>query len=149
MLLDDITECKTFMDPNLKAILESVTYIEWPSDCSNQKKVDKFWKRMVLSLPKKRSETSKSSPADVASKSSPTDFVAVDEIKLSELSSTVHQSNGTVYSNKAYYGEPEDDYDTINEDEIDKYRKFTNTIETNGNAMTHSNERSLDIISSC
>ena len=36
------------------------------------------------------------------------------------------QSNGTIYSNKASYGEPEDNYDTINEDEIDKYRNFTN-----------------------
>ena len=59
------------------------------------------------------------------------------------------QSNGTIYSNKAYYGEPEDNYDTINEDEIDKYRNFTNTIETNGNTMTHSKDMSLDIISTC
>ena len=40
----------------------SVTYIEWPQDeNATPKKVDKFWKRIELSMPKKKSRTQESS----------------------------------------------------------------------------------------
>lgn len=54
VLLEDITYLKDSMDPNLKQIIGSVTYLEYPND-SNEKKIQKFWKRLELSLPKKRS----------------------------------------------------------------------------------------------
>ncbi|KAH3847092.1 hypothetical protein DPMN_089406 [Dreissena polymorpha] len=54
ILLEDISSQKDTMDPNLKSILDSVTYIEWPGDQS--KKVDKFWQRISLSMPKKKKQ---------------------------------------------------------------------------------------------
>lgn len=42
------------MDKNLKGIINSVTYLEWPKSEEKQKKEDKFWKRLQLSLPKKK-----------------------------------------------------------------------------------------------
>ncbi|KAH3734209.1 uncharacterized protein LOC127849532 [Dreissena polymorpha] len=54
ILLEDISSHKDTMDPNLKSILDSVTYIEWPGDQS--KKVDKFWQRISLSMPKKKKQ---------------------------------------------------------------------------------------------
>ncbi|KAH3696169.1 hypothetical protein DPMN_083634 [Dreissena polymorpha] len=55
ILLEEISSQKDTMDPNLKSILDSVTYIEWPGDQS--KKVDKFWQRISLSMPKKKKQT--------------------------------------------------------------------------------------------
>ena len=56
IVLADITEVKN-IDTNLKSILNSVTYLEWPGN-ENSKKTDKFWKKLELSLPKKSSQQS-------------------------------------------------------------------------------------------
>ncbi|XP_052257830.1 toll-like receptor 13 isoform X1 [Dreissena polymorpha] len=56
ILLEDISPHKDTIDPNLKSILDSVTYIEWPGDQS--KKIDKFWQRLNLSMPKKKKQPS-------------------------------------------------------------------------------------------
>ena len=53
ILLEDISSVKATMDKNLKGILDSVTYLEWPG-VSCEKKEEKFWKRLTLSLPKKK-----------------------------------------------------------------------------------------------
>ena len=53
ILLEDISSVKSSMDKNLKGIIDSVTYLEWP-ETSCEKKVEKFWKRLTLSLPKKK-----------------------------------------------------------------------------------------------
>ncbi|KAK3601549.1 hypothetical protein CHS0354_027689 [Potamilus streckersoni] len=53
ILLEDITEIKDTIDPNLKVILNSVTYIMWPGE-NNPKELQKFWKRLELSMPKIR-----------------------------------------------------------------------------------------------
>lgn len=53
ILLEDISSVKSGMDKNLKGIIDSVTYLEWPEP-SCEKKVEKFWKRLILSLPKKK-----------------------------------------------------------------------------------------------
>jgi len=42
------------VDKNLKSILNSVTYLEWPG-FENSRKVERFWKKLELSLPKKSS----------------------------------------------------------------------------------------------
>lgn len=52
IVLDDISKYKT-IDKNLKTILSTVTYIEWPGE-EDSKKLEKFWKKIALSLPKKR-----------------------------------------------------------------------------------------------
>lgn len=52
IILDDISKVKH--DKNLKAILNSVTYIEWPGE-SDSKKLEKFWKQLKLSMPKRQS----------------------------------------------------------------------------------------------
>ena len=41
------------MDPNLKYILDSITYLKWPGG-GNSKAENAFWKRLELSMPKKR-----------------------------------------------------------------------------------------------
>ena len=51
IVLEDISNCSN-MDRNLKGILNSVTYIEWPGE-ENSKRLDRFWKKIELSLPKK------------------------------------------------------------------------------------------------
>ncbi|KAH3696182.1 delta and Notch-like epidermal growth factor-related receptor [Dreissena polymorpha] len=56
ILLEDISSYKDTIDPNLKSILDSVTYIEWPGDQS--KKVDTFWQRINLSMPKLKKQAS-------------------------------------------------------------------------------------------
>ena len=62
ILLEDITSVKPKMDKNLKGIIDSVTYLEWPGSRSeNDKKIEKFWKRLTLSLPKKKDSMSVSS----------------------------------------------------------------------------------------
>ncbi|XP_046557715.1 sushi, nidogen and EGF-like domain-containing protein 1 isoform X2 [Haliotis rubra] len=73
IVLQDITQDRVYMDETLCTILDSITYIEWPKD-GNEKKVEKFWKRVELSMPKRRSicsrksdETSSGQSADVSS----------------------------------------------------------------------------------
>ncbi|KAL3869474.1 hypothetical protein ACJMK2_042151 [Sinanodonta woodiana] len=53
ILLEDITDIKDTIDPTLKVILNSVTYIVWPGE-NNPKELQKFWKRLELSMPKIR-----------------------------------------------------------------------------------------------
>ena len=53
IVLEDISKC-SHMDKNLKGILNSVTYIEWPGE-ENSKRLERFWKKIELSLPKKSS----------------------------------------------------------------------------------------------
>lgn len=53
IMLEDISGV-TNVDKNLKGIISSVTYLEWPKSEEKEKKEDKFWKRLQLSLPKKK-----------------------------------------------------------------------------------------------
>ncbi|XP_050400944.1 protein toll [Patella vulgata] len=54
IILEDLSGINS-MDKNLKSILDTVTYIEYPSEDDN-KKYDKFWKMLGLSMPKKKGE---------------------------------------------------------------------------------------------
>ncbi|KAK3089462.1 hypothetical protein FSP39_003803 [Pinctada imbricata] len=54
IILEDISDVTSSTDPNLKQILKSVTYIEWP-DHSNERKIKTFWSRVELSMPKRKS----------------------------------------------------------------------------------------------
>ncbi|KAK3602706.1 hypothetical protein CHS0354_017148 [Potamilus streckersoni] len=56
VLLEDISHIRGKMDKNLESIIDTVTYIEWPGE-ENAKRADKFWKRVELSLPKKKDST--------------------------------------------------------------------------------------------
>ncbi|KAL3861770.1 hypothetical protein ACJMK2_007791 [Sinanodonta woodiana] len=53
VLLEDISHIKGTMDKSLESIIDTVTYIEWPGE-NNAKKTETFWKRVELSLPKKK-----------------------------------------------------------------------------------------------
>ena len=55
IVLEDISKCSN-MDRNLRGILNSVTYIEWPGE-ENSKRLERFWKKIELSLPKKSSSS--------------------------------------------------------------------------------------------
>ena len=129
MLLDDISDCQSSMDPNLKTILSSVTYLEWPGDCCPDKKVEKFWKRLQLSLPKKRSSSD-------TSKTNSSGNIALDDIRLSDVSKDSF-SNGISHSNQFCYSEPDVDYDTINEADLDVYRTMKNDIENTTDSETN------------
>ncbi|XP_033727764.1 neurogenic locus notch homolog protein 2-like [Pecten maximus] len=54
ILLEDISHLHTDMDRNLKQIIKSVTYIEYPGEDASEKKANHFWKKLSLSMPKKR-----------------------------------------------------------------------------------------------
>ena len=68
IVLEDISNCRN-MDKNLKGILNSVTYIEWPGDDSS-KRLDRFWKKLQLSLPKKSSSSRSASTSHMHSSAS-------------------------------------------------------------------------------
>ena len=59
IVLEDISEVRD-IDKNLKSILDSVTYLEWPG-IENDKKLERFWTKLELSLPKKSTSSSVSS----------------------------------------------------------------------------------------
>lgn len=127
VLLDDISDFKSSMDPNLKTVLSSITYIEWPNDSSNnEKKIEKFWKRMQLSLPKKRSSSDTNTI-------SPLDSVEANDIKFLSVKPVKDNFiNGFTYSNKVFYSDPEEDYATINENDLDRNKNMENKYETIG-----------------
>ncbi|KAK3089029.1 hypothetical protein FSP39_000251 [Pinctada imbricata] len=52
IMFKDISKCSS-IDKNLKTILNTVTYLEWPGE-ENSKKMERFWKQLELTLPKKR-----------------------------------------------------------------------------------------------
>ena len=116
VLLEDISDFKIIMDENLKTVLSSITYLEWPKEILDTKKIEKFWKRLQLSLPKKR-------PNSDSNKSSPTESVVADDIEVSVEPMKSKLINGSVYSNKGFQQDPETDYATINECDIDQNGK--------------------------
>ncbi|XP_060072655.1 uncharacterized protein LOC132552494 [Ylistrum balloti] len=59
ILLEDISDVNDDMDPNLKQIINSVTYIEYPGKDPSEKKINHFWRKIVLSMPKKRASEQK------------------------------------------------------------------------------------------
>ncbi|XP_060082255.1 uncharacterized protein LOC132561580 [Ylistrum balloti] len=121
IVLEDVSKCKT-LDKNLKTILSTVTYIEWPGE-EDSKRLEKFWKKIELSLPKKRAGEHLSPHSETsASTSSSTTSIDMDEskvssedpmsnTKLSTISDSVHNivedcdpktsSQGTRLSSKA------------------------------------------------
>lgn len=54
IMYKDISHMKSEMDPTLKSVLNSVTYLEWPGEDVEKKKFDHFWNKLSLSLPKKK-----------------------------------------------------------------------------------------------
>ena len=43
------------MDNNLKHIIKSITYIEWPG-ADDKKKIDDFWEKLKLAMPKVKNQ---------------------------------------------------------------------------------------------
>ncbi|XP_033737836.1 toll-like receptor 4 isoform X2 [Pecten maximus] len=70
ILLEDISDSISSMDPNLRQIIRSVTYIEYPGADATEKKLNTFWKRMSLSMPKTRSTEEHQKQLDTQNKSS-------------------------------------------------------------------------------
>ncbi|XP_059142952.1 multiple epidermal growth factor-like domains protein 11 [Physella acuta] len=54
IILGDISHLKQDMDDTLKTILKTVTWLEYPGKDSSDEEMEKFWKRLALSLPKRR-----------------------------------------------------------------------------------------------
>ncbi|XP_050403178.1 uncharacterized protein LOC126819270 isoform X2 [Patella vulgata] len=58
IMFQDINDIE-HVDKTLQSILDSITYLEWPGEDS-PKKIEKFWKRLEFSMPKKKSLVSTS-----------------------------------------------------------------------------------------
>ena len=136
MLLDDISQCKSSMDPTLKNILSTVTYLEWQEDSSDEKKKEKFWKRLQLSLPKKRNDMDANKTSQSESYRKIDDLVSSYQIKS-------NFTNGFV--NKAFDSDPDvdydtipaDEYDTINEREMDDIENTKNKTKSRSDQVTN------------
>ncbi|XP_041360206.1 platelet endothelial aggregation receptor 1-like [Gigantopelta aegis] len=87
IVLQDISSDRMFMDETLKNILDTITYIAWPSD-EQDKKVDKFWKRLELSMPKKRKLTN-----SVSSKNTDLSNVLTDTTQTSKGKGSLHSNS--------------------------------------------------------
>lgn len=72
LVLDDISSVKGELDPNLEQIIHSVTYLEWPGE-EESLKIQKFWKKLVLSMPKKK-DVEEKRKAMSSSSSSPSSY---------------------------------------------------------------------------
>lgn len=59
LVLRDISREKN-MDETLRSILDTSTYLDWPQN-NDPNKIEKFWKRLELSMPKKKSASSECS----------------------------------------------------------------------------------------
>lgn len=110
VVLEDISSSK-FIDKNLKTILNTVTYLEWPGH-DHSKKLDRFWKHLELSMPKKRtsgsvsesleSVTVSSSPSQVHLLSSP----SVPSLTISPVISTKTDGTSSISNNTNIASEP-------------------------------------------
>lgn len=58
VMLEDVTHVEP-VDRNLRTILDTVTYIKWPGN-DDSKRAEKFWKLLQLSMPKRKSDYSRS-----------------------------------------------------------------------------------------
>lgn len=58
VMLEDVTHVQP-VDRNLRTILDTVTYIKWPGN-EDAKRTEKFWKLLQLSMPKRKSDYSRS-----------------------------------------------------------------------------------------
>ncbi|PVD23385.1 hypothetical protein C0Q70_16653 [Pomacea canaliculata] len=58
VVLEDVDHV-SFVDKNLKNILDTVTYIKWPGP-DDSKRTEKFWKLVELSMPKKKNDYTRS-----------------------------------------------------------------------------------------
>ncbi|XP_070574191.1 uncharacterized protein [Ptychodera flava] len=54
LMFEDIGHM-TGLRPSLQAILNTITYIEWPKE-GGERDMEKFWKRLVKAMPRKRSQ---------------------------------------------------------------------------------------------
>lgn len=95
LVLEDISPVKEYLDPNLEQIIHSVTYLEWPGD-NESAKIQRFWKKLVLSMPKKK-DVEERRKAMSSSSSSPSSYnfsSQTSEIPLvSDSSSSISSSN--------------------------------------------------------
>nr|KAG5709894.1 hypothetical protein BaRGS_029936 [Batillaria attramentaria] len=66
------------MDPNLACILRTVTYLEHPGNDAEERHMEKFWKRLELSMPKKKCTTSPDASAAAVSTIGTADVVLED-----------------------------------------------------------------------
>uniref|UniRef100_A0A2C9LZH5 TIR domain-containing protein n=1 Tax=Biomphalaria glabrata TaxID=6526 RepID=A0A2C9LZH5_BIOGL len=97
IILGDVSHLADETDETLSAILKSVTWLEYPGKDASEQETERFWKRLELSLPKKRpgqSEPLSSQTCLVApSISSKADLVEPEEKKAPlVLRSFKHQS---------------------------------------------------------
>lgn len=91
ILLHDVSSLKKDMDETLKRVLEAVTWIKYPTEDSNDKEFDQFWKRIALSMPKRRLK----SPEQGENNSSYTSLTALSQSPESKMSHHRANKNNT------------------------------------------------------
>lgn len=116
LVLEDISSVKESLDPNLEQIIHSVTYLEWPGD-EESSKIQRFWKKLVLSMPKKKDveerrkamSSSSSSPSsyNFSSQSSEVTFVSDSSLSSSLSSKNKHVSKVSTETNTNGYSPSE------------------------------------------
>nr|KAG5711788.1 hypothetical protein BaRGS_023552 [Batillaria attramentaria] len=83
-------------DKNLKTILDTVTYIKWPG-VEDSKKTEKFWKLLELSMPKKKSDYSRS----LSSQESCSSDRPLTSVSASCFNQIVENMSGTLYPQRS------------------------------------------------
>lgn len=128
IVLQDISEDRVYMDDTLSTILDTITYIEWPKG-GNDKRVEKFWKRVELSMPKRRSRSS--SKCDETSNGQSTE---VSSVALDMLTET-HSSSWPEFrqTNDAFNGVDSSIFDSIDINDCTQSQRVTNDIWTSNN----------------
>ena len=64
VIVGDVTELRKRMSDTLDKLIKSVTWLEYPGVEADQRQMDKFWTRLVLSMPKKRQQNNDDIPDD-------------------------------------------------------------------------------------
>ena len=87
IILDNLSQYKQYMDPNLTMILNSVTYLQWPGS-EKGKKTQIFWEKLQLSMPK-RKRIDSSSPGDPNIKTVDAEIIYLNEMSQQPVVYTI------------------------------------------------------------
>ncbi|XP_071119350.1 neurogenic locus notch homolog protein 3-like [Haliotis cracherodii] len=128
IVLQDISEDRVYMDDTLSTILDTITYIEWPKD-GNDKRVEKFWKRVELSMPKRRSRSSSKCAETSNGQSTEVSSVALDMLPETHSSSWPEFRQ----TNNACHGVDSSIFDSIDINDCTQSQRVTNDIWTSNN----------------
>ena len=158
ILLEDISSEKDAMDPNLKQIIKSVTYLEYPTDSDEkiEKKINGFWTKLELSLPKKKSRgewNNSSSENGISSASDDNHYKSSNSSTSSSVDSGINSDSNNIkvelspMDNMAYVYSEDEKSDINRYTELNKGVSDTNpyTSPMDNMAYVYSEDEKSDI----